>query len=244
MNCAGEMSPCPGRRHRISASPPTTRPSRRSTLGWYRISELVALDGAPQLCLQHEPLDRRRAHLRREEAVAVAAVLLGVVHRRVRVADQVDDVVGVARAQGDADAAGDVELVLVQLERPAQLVEELARERADHRAVVGRRREVLDEQGKFVAGQAAQHRVARQLLVHPLGEDLERTVARGMAEGVVDLLEAVEVEVDQRELACRRGACARSPAAGSAGTGAGSGSWSACRSARGSGCGARRACVR
>ncbi len=170
-------------------------------LGLVQDHELVALDRAPQLGLQHQPLDRRGAHLRREEAVAVAAVLLGVVHRRVRVADQVDDVVGVARAQRDADAAGDVELVLVELERPAELVEELARERADHGAVVGRRREILDEQGKFVAGQAAEHGVARQLLVHPLGEDLERAVARGVAEGVVDLLEAVEVEVDQRELA-------------------------------------------
>src|SRR4029453_12788241 len=63
--------------------------------------------------------------------------------------------------------------------------------------------EILDEEGKFVAGQPPQHGVAGQLLVHALREDLERAVACRMAEGVVDLLEAVEVEVDERKLAAR-----------------------------------------
>jgi serine/threonine-protein kinase len=165
--------------------------------------ELVALHRAAELALHHQPLDRGRAHLAREEAVAVAAVLLGVVHRRVRVADQVDDVVGIPRAQRDADAAGDVQLVLVELERPPEFVEQLPGEGADHRPVVGRRREILHEQGKFVAGEPAQHGVPGELPVHALGQDLERTVAGRVAEGVVDLLEAVEVEVDQRELPLR-----------------------------------------
>jgi hypothetical protein len=102
-------------------------------------------------------------------------------------------------ASGDADAAGHVELVLAELEWPAELIEEFPGERADHGAVVGRTREIFDEEGKFVAGEAPQHGVPGQLLVHALREDLERAVARRMAEGVVHFLEAVEVDEQQRD---------------------------------------------
>ena len=81
--------------------------------------ELVALQRAAQLALQHQPLDRRGVHLRGVEGEGVAAVLLGVVHGRVGVADDVDDVFRVARAEGDADAGRQEDLVLVQLERAA-----------------------------------------------------------------------------------------------------------------------------
>ena len=78
--------------------------------------ELVAFQRAAQLALQHQPLDRRGIHLRRVEGEGVAAVLLGVVHRRIGVADQVDDVLGIARAEGDADARGEKYFVLVAAE--------------------------------------------------------------------------------------------------------------------------------
>ena len=124
--------------------------------------QFVALERAPQLALEHQPLDRGGVHLRRIEREAVAAVLLGVVHRGVGVADQVDDVLGVVRAERDADAGRQEHFVLVDVERLADLGEDAAREVRDRPAVVGIARQTVDEQRELVAGEAAEHRVLRQ----------------------------------------------------------------------------------
>ena len=174
-------------------------PVAQVDLGLVEHHKLVALDRAPELALQHQPLDRDRAHLGREEAAVVAAILLRVIHRGVSVADQVDDVVRILRAERDAEAAGDIELVLSELERPAELVQQFARQRRDGRAVVLVARQILDEQRELVAGEPAEHRAVRHAPDHPLAQDLERAIAGRVTEGVVDLLEIVEVDVDQRE---------------------------------------------
>src|SRR5205814_10576816 len=85
-------------------------------LGLVADLQLIALQRAPQFALQHQPLDRGGVHFRGVEGEGVAAVLLGVVHRRVGVADQVDDVLGIARAESDTDARGEEYLVLVRSE--------------------------------------------------------------------------------------------------------------------------------
>src|SRR5690606_15700854 len=69
--------------------------------------QLVALERTAKFALEHQPLDRGRVHFRRVEREAVAAVLLRVIHRGVRVADQVDDVLRVLRTEGDTYAGGD-----------------------------------------------------------------------------------------------------------------------------------------
>ena len=168
-------------------------------LGLVAHHELVALQRAAQLALQHQPLDGGGVHLRRVEREGVAAVLLGVVHRRVGVADQVDDVLRIARAEGDADARGEEHLVLLQLEGAADLGEHAARQLRHGAAVVRVGRQVVDEHRELVAGEAADHGVLRQRARQPLGEDLEHAIAGRVAEGVVDLLEAIHVEIQQRQ---------------------------------------------
>jgi hypothetical protein len=73
------------------------------------------------------------------------------------------------------------------------------------RAVV-RGRQAVDEQRELVAGEAADHASAAAMRVRRSAQHLERAVAGGVAEGVVDLLELVHVEVQQHDAACR---CAR-----------------------------------
>ena len=187
MKCDGEMSPCPGRRQRSSASAPTTRPSRRSS----------------QLGFEHQAFDRRGIHLGQIERKRIAAVLLGVIHRRVGVADQIDDVLGIVGADCDADARGQVDLLLIDVEGAADLVEQGARERADAGSVVDLGGQVVDEHREFVARQTTDHRVLAEVAREPLAQDLERAVARRMPERVVDLLEPVEVEIQQCERASR-----------------------------------------
>ena len=195
------MSPCPGRRQRSSASAPTTRPLRRVHLGLIQDHQFVAFQRAPQLALQHQPLDRGGIHFGHVEGAGIAAVLLGVVHRRIGVADQIDHVLGVVGTDGDADAGGQVHLLLVDVESAADFIQQGARQGADGRAVVDVHRQIIDEHGELVARQPADDRVLAQIARQPLAQDFQRAVAGGVAEGVVDLLEAVQIQIQQRERA-------------------------------------------
>ena len=136
--------------------------ARQVDLGLVADEELVAVERASQLALEHEPLDGGGVHLGRVVHVTVTAGALGVVHRRVRVADQVDDVVGVLRAGRDADARRDLHLVVADVQGPRDLpstsrASELACSMPVRRVVA-----TLGEDRELVAGQAADHRFARQ----------------------------------------------------------------------------------
>ena len=96
-------------------------------------------------------------------------------------------------------AGGEEHLVLLQLEGAADLREHAARQLRHGAAVVGVGRQIVDEHRELVAGEPADHGFLRQRARQALGEDLERAIAGRMAEGVVDLLEAIHVEVQQRE---------------------------------------------
>ncbi len=161
--------------------------------------ELVALDRAPQLALEHQPLDRRRVHLLRIEGEGIAAVLLRVIHGGIGIADQVDDIVGIARAEGDADTHGQEHFLLVDVKSRAGGIQHGARQlRHLFARLIGVGAQPVDEQRELVAREAAEHGFAAQHARQPFGEHLEHAVAGSVAEGVVHLLEAVHVDVQQR----------------------------------------------
>src|ERR1035441_5594439 len=60
-----------------------------------------------------------------------------------------------------------------------------------------------DQSGEFIPAQPGQHIAAEQLVINARGHFLEVNVAHMMAEGVVDRLELVEVEIDHSEDAAR-----------------------------------------
>ena len=72
--------------------------------------------------------------VRVEELVGVAAEVLGAVHRDVGVLQQLLRIVGVVGIHGDADRRRDVDVVLLDLERLRDRVEQLLRDAAQHRA--------------------------------------------------------------------------------------------------------------
>ncbi len=126
---------------------------------------------------------------------------LGLVQRDIGALQQPVDVDGVLRAQGDPDAAVDVQSHLVQLERLPQRVEQPIRDGLCVRGV-----RTGKQQGELVAAQPGEHVALPQ---HPLDAraDLaEELVAHVVSEAVVDLLEAVQVQDQQRQAAHRRGA--------------------------------------
>ncbi len=90
---------------------------------------------------------------------------------------------------------------MVHIKSAADLIEKGARERAQPGAVVGIARQIVDEHGEFIAGEAADDGVLAQVSREPLAQDLKGAVAGRMAEGVVDLLESVQIEVQKRQRA-------------------------------------------
>src|SRR5690606_26847269 len=166
-------------------------------------AQLVALEGAPQLALQHQALDRRRAHLARVELVAVAAGFLGPVERGVCVADQVDDVVGVARVERDADAGGHEDLLAMRLEWLADRAQQPVRETRGLVGELAHVRRARDEDGELVAGEPAGDGAFVELRLDPAGKDLEALIADRVTERIVDILETVDVEVEQGDVLLR-----------------------------------------
>ncbi|MCY1276714.1 hypothetical protein D9M70_253820 [compost metagenome] len=159
--------------------------------------ELVLLDGAAQVAFQLQALQRAGVHFRLVELVVVLAHFLGVVHRRVGVLHQLVQLGAVLRRQRHADAGGDEELAAFQGERPGQAGEDLLGDldRPHQRlfAVALARQ----QQGELVAAHARHGVVVAHATGQALGHFLEHAVAGGVAEGVVDRLEAVEVEEHQ-----------------------------------------------
>lgn len=82
--------------------------------------------------------------------------------------------------------------------------DELRRERVD----LGPRGGLEDQhRDEFVAAEPRLGRVRRQDRADPVGRDLQHAVARGVAVDVVDGLEMIEVEQEERDLPLlRRGA--------------------------------------
>ena len=170
--------------------------------------QLVALDGAAQLGFQQQPLHRDGVDLLAVELDAIAPAGLDVLHRHAGVAQQRGVVRAVVREDRDADAGRQVDVLAIDMEGARQGVQHLARHPAGRLG----RRDVGHQQRELVAPEPRQEgRVPQALaeqavagaggLAQPLGHGHQQQVARAVAQGVVDLAEAVEVEVQQRERA-------------------------------------------
>ena len=100
----------------------------------------------------------------------------------------------VLREQGDADAGGDMHLVAIELERGGERAQDLGRQGRG----VGGLRELGLHQREFVAAEPGQGVAGPDRARDPAGHRAQQLVADRMAERVVDLLEAVEVEEEDR----------------------------------------------
>ncbi len=159
--------------------------------------EFVLLEGVAQVAFQFQALQGAGVHVCLIELEVVLAALLGVVHRGVGVLHQLAQFAAVLRAQGDTDTGGDEELAVFQDERPHQVAKNLLGhiDRAVQRHFPGG--PWLQQQGELVATHAGHGVVVIDTAQQALGHVLEHTVAGGVAEGVVDRLETVQVEEHQ-----------------------------------------------
>ena len=134
-----------------------------------------------------------------------AAVRLRAVHRHVGVADQV---LGrdVRAREGDADGGGHDEVAAGHGDR----LRERELHALGHRGRLARIADVLQQHGELVAAQPGDGVARTERPAQPARDGLEELVAGLVPEGVVDRLEAVEVE-EQHRAAPTAAAPARAP---------------------------------
>eukprot|EP01136_Pigoraptor_vietnamica_P033089 Opistho-1_new@95611 len=156
--------------------------------------EVAALQRQAHRVVQLHARQQVDVHLRLVEAEAGTAALLHAVHRGVGVLDQVVHRLAVVRVHRDADARGDAEAHALERERLPQHLEHAPRNG------LGTARIGLVQQHHELVATEPRHGVdLAQAGLQPLGHLDEHAVAEHVTERVVDLLEAVEVEEQQRE---------------------------------------------
>ena len=138
---------------------------------------------------------RVRVHLGVEDRVPRPPQVLGVVHGRVRVPQQLLGLRVAAGSHRHSDRRGDEDLRPVQIVRGSERL--LRAAGGAHRLV--RIHEVAEEKGELVAAEA-RHGIARAGDRAQAAGDLhQQHVARGVAQALVHGLETVEVEEEHRE---------------------------------------------
>ncbi|MCW0447782.1 hypothetical protein NB706_000616 [Xanthomonas sacchari] len=157
--------------------------------------ELLAVQRAMQRMLDLQAPLRAQQHVLAVVMAGVASGLLGRVHRRVGGAQQAVEVLAPLLHQRDADAGADLDHVLAAVQRLGQRRDQLAR----HVPGVARLGEVAQHHHELVAAETAEQVAGAQLLVHAGGRQLQQRVAGGVAEGIVDALEAVQVDEQHRQ---------------------------------------------
>ena len=158
--------------------------------------QFIALQRFGELDLQLAPLVHLGVHAGFEEAVAAAPVCLGAVECQIGVAHDLVGLRPVERRDRNAEAEPDRNLVSVDRKRQANLFDQPRRQVCD---VV----RIGTPASSSNANSSPPSRATRSLLRTSAPSRLadldQQPVARLMAEPVVDRLELVEVEVEQRE---------------------------------------------
>ncbi len=158
--------------------------------------EFAGPDGLAQGAVDHQRVAGGRVHGVAEKAQLAPARLLGLVHGDVGVAQQGVAVRAVARIAGQADAGRHGHRVVRQVEaRPHGRQDAFG-------ASLGRRATVALKVGQhgdeLVAAEAGQHVLRPQQRLQAPGHLAQQLVAGAVAERIVDALELVEVDEQQR----------------------------------------------
>ena len=159
-------------------------------------AKLAALHRFADRSLELDPGDRAAPRLLVEQLEPRAAALLGAVHRGVGLPDH-----GVRRDRRvghhrDPDADGDRQLDAVDVDRRARGLADAVGDQ--HDLALGR--EVLEQERELVPAEPGNGVHRAQQRVQPFSERGQQPVAYGVAAGVVDLLEVVEVEEHDGQL--------------------------------------------
>ena len=193
MKSIGGTRPRSGWCHRIKASNPWTRPAVDVDDRLVVEAELVGLESLRQLDLQREALRCDVEELVVEHCDLPLALGLRVVHGDVRVAQERLRI-AVAARQGDADAGRNGEADAGHFDRE---LEELEHAITDGGRLVVRG-DILEQDGELVAPESRDGVDGPQSIPDPRCDAAEQLVAGAVSHAVVDGLEVVEVDEDDR----------------------------------------------
>ena len=152
--------------------------------------EFLVFQRAAQRVFQAQTLQAGGVILGPEDLHVVLAAILGVVHREVRVAQQLCDGLAVTGKNGDADAGGDEQLVVFNLVRRAKGFRN-SRDACTAACSSGWRASTMMNSSPPMRP-ARSSSVSNRFRRWPTS--LQQPVTHGMAEDVVDLFEAVEID--------------------------------------------------
>ena len=153
--------------------------------------ELIALQRPAHGVFQLQGAHRFGMHLRREEAVGVAPLQFCVVHRDIGRLRQAVDVLPILRKQRDAHGGGHAEFVVADLVGLARGFLQLPGH-AGRALGIG----AGQQQHELIAAQAGHGVFFAHHGPQALGDLLEQGVAHLVAQRVIDVLEAVQVQKD------------------------------------------------
>jgi hypothetical protein len=189
-------------RQRASASKPLSRRFLGAEQGLVPQLDLLPGDCASQLRFQFQSFRGGAVQFLGEELVVCPAERLGVIHRGVGIAQQSVRGGAVVREQADPDRRDRVELDAVQGVGCGQLVQKVG----GHVGSVARARNTLEHHHELVPAQACDGVGLAHGREQALTDLNQQVVAHLVAEGIVDVLETVEIEEQYRQ---RLGVAAR-----------------------------------
>ena len=156
----------------------------------------VAFDGGAQINLDATAALSARVHFRFKETERSEPFALGARQRHVGILEQLLGVVTVAGRNRDADAGTADDAVSVEQIRLADRRNQTARQHGDF----FRPRDAGLYHGKFIGAETCDGVLFAQGRPQALGHTLEQLVADGMTQRIVDGLEVVEIEKQDRNL--------------------------------------------
>ena len=155
--------------------------------------ELVSRKGGPEVVLEPDAPSDLRLHLRMEELEAVLPFGLGLVERNVRIAQELAARRPVADRDPDAGVGVEGGQRAVELEGLLHHIEEpFGHQFGGHHRVAP-----VDQDDEFVAAHAADRVRPPQGARQPGGDRHQQAVSGLVAEGIVDDLEIVDVDVQR-----------------------------------------------
>ena len=159
--------------------------------------ELAALRRQRQFGFQREAGFKLAADLVFEQHMTAAPGGFGAAQRHMGIAQEFVRATAAAGEDGGADADPDAMLAIAGQQRCVEAGADLVGETADVFAdIAGPNRD-----GEFVAAQSRDHAGSRNRRRQPFRDRAQHEIAAGVAQHVVDLLEAIEADNQYRHLA-------------------------------------------